>query len=72
MFILRQVEASAGKDAVQLAAQRLALVNAGRRHAAAGLVTGTGGNLAVWVGDLVEVTPTGGGIGNLFAQIGAA
>jgi L-fuculose-phosphate aldolase len=52
---------------VLLAAERLALANAGRKLAAAGLVTGTSGNLSVRAGDLVAVTPTGGAIGDLTA-----
>jgi L-fuculose-phosphate aldolase len=52
---------------VLLASERLALANAGRRLAAAGLVIGTSGNLSVRAGDLVAVTPTGGVIGELTA-----
>jgi L-fuculose-phosphate aldolase len=54
-----------GGDIVLLAAERLALANAGRRLAAAGLVIGTSGNLSVRAGELVAVTPTGGAIGQL-------
>lgn len=42
-----------------LEAERAAVVAAGRRLAASGLVVGTSGNLSARAGDLVVVTPTG-------------
>lgn len=44
---------------------REALVDAGRRLAARGLVTGTSGNLSVRAGDVVVATPTGTSLGAL-------
>lgn len=44
---------------------REALVDAGRRLAARGLVTGTSGNLSVRVGDRILATPTGAALDSL-------
>lgn len=44
---------------------REALVDAGRRLAARGLVTGTSGNLSVRVGDVVVATPSGAPLDSL-------
>lgn len=52
-----------------LGEEREALAAAGRRLAAGGLVIGTSGNLSVRVDDLVAVTPTGGVIGELTAEM---
>lgn len=44
---------------MRLAEERVAVVEAGRRLAASGLVSGTSGNISMRGGDLVAVTPTG-------------
>ncbi|GAB2879599.1 class II aldolase/adducin family protein [Streptomyces mayteni] len=49
--------------------EREELAAAGRRLAASGLVIGTSGNLSVRVDDLVAVTPTGGVISELTAEM---
>lgn len=54
---------------MRLRQQREDLATAGRRLAAGGLVIGTSGNLSVRVDDLVAVTPTGGVIGELTAEM---
>jgi L-fuculose-phosphate aldolase len=54
---------------VLLQREREELAAAGRRLAKAGLVIGTSGNLSVRVDDLVAVTPTGGVIGDLDAEM---
>lgn len=52
-----------------LQTEREELAAAGRRLAAAGLVIGTGGNLSARRDDLVAVTPTGGVLGDLTAEM---
>jgi L-fuculose-phosphate aldolase len=52
-----------------LAEEREALAAAGRRLTAAGLVTGTSGNLSARRDDLVAVTPTGAALGELTADM---
>jgi L-fuculose-phosphate aldolase len=54
---------------VLLQREREELAAAGRRLAARGLVIGTSGNLSARVDDLVAVTPTGGEIGELTAEM---
>src|SRR2546421_12131106 len=49
--------------------EREDLAAAGRRLATAGLVIGTGGNLSARRDDLVAVTPTGGVLGELTAEM---
>ena len=50
---------------LDFAEAREALVDAGRRLAARGLVTGTSGNLSVRVGDRVIATPSGAPLDSL-------
>ena len=50
---------------MRLTSERDAVVDAGRRLAASGLVIGSSGNLSVRDGDLVVVTPTGLEIGDM-------
>jgi L-fuculose-phosphate aldolase len=54
---------------MMLAEEREALAAAGRRLAAAGLITGTSGNLSARRDDLVAVTPTGAALGELTADM---
>lgn len=57
--------ASAWGAALQLSDERSAVVDAGRRLAARGLVIGSSGNLSMRHDDLVVVTPTGLEIGDM-------
>jgi L-fuculose-phosphate aldolase len=54
---------------VLLSGEREALSAAGRRLGASGLVIGTSGNLSARRGDLIAVTPTGGVISELTAEM---
>jgi len=56
-------------EPVRYGRERAALVAAGRRLARSRLVIGTAGNLSVRVGDRVLVTPTGGELGRLTADM---